>query len=519
MPRLVVVSNRVPMPGDRNPAAGGLAVGLADVITPGTLWFGWSGRRGSTTSAAPSITTLRDVTYATMDLSEADYRRFYVGFANGALYPLLLYRLGQVSFRQDDYAGYRAVNDAFAANLMPLLRDDDQVWVHDYQLLLVAHALRALGAKQRIGFFLHTPFVPPAIFGALPRAAELLHGMFACDVIGFHTQEYRDSFLQCVKVLAGIQPDADGAFKYEGRLVRTIVDPIGIDVGAFSATASRAAGHPAATRLARSLGERPLGISVDRLDYAKGLPNRVQALEHLFARYPEHRKNLTFLQIAAPSREELPIYRALHRDLDRAVGDINGRYSEADWTPIRYITRAVGRSTLAGYYRIARLGVVTPLRDGMNLVAKEYIAAQNPADPGGLVLSRFAGAAEQLTDALIVNPFDAEEIAEAMHSGLTMPLDERQARHKSLLAAIRVSSARQFSQTFMAALQPDAQPVPPPEPPPEPKAPPILGADWPNMKQIPNDGELVSPSLPEKSGGIALLRRMAQIPAAGHPRD
>jgi len=456
MTRLVVVSNRVPVPGDRNPAAGGLAIGLADAVTPGTLWFGWSGRRGPETSTQPTITEVREVTYATIDLAEADYRRFYVGFANGALYPLLLYRLGQVSFRQDDYAGYRTVNEAFAAALNPLLRDDDVIWIHDYQMMTVGHALRALGARQRIGFFLHTPFVPPALFCALPRAAELLDALCACDLIGFHTSDYRDAFLQCVSVLLDETADQDGTFTHRGRRVRVIVDPIGIDAAGFASTAARSVGNVTPMRLARSLGGRPLGISVDRLDYAKGLPNRVQAMDHLFTRHPEYRKRLTFLQIAAPSREELPIYRALHRELDRTVGDINGRYSEADWTPIRYITRMVARSTLAGYYRLAQLGVVTPLRDGMNLVAKEYIAAQNAADPGVLILSQFAGAAEELTDALIINPFDAEAIAEAMHEGLAMPLDERQARHKSLMTRIRTSSARQFCQTFLAALRPNA---------------------------------------------------------------
>lgn len=457
MSRLVVVSNRVPVPGDRNPAAGGLAVGLADAVVPGSLWFGWSGRRAPMTSTEPAIAIARGVTYATIDLGEADYRGFYTGFANGALYPLLLFRLGLMEFRQEDYAAYRAVNSAFAAALAPLLRPDDMIWVHDYQLLAVGHALRALGVRQRIGFFLHTPFVPPQIFCALPRAAELLEALCACDVVGFHTTEYQESFLQCVTSLLGVLPDSEGYFTYQGRQVRAIVTPIGIDVAKFTAIATRNAHSGLATKLETSLNGRPLGISVDRLDYAKGLPNRIQALAYLFASHPEHRKQVVFLQIAAPSREEVTAYRTLRRELDRAVGDINGRYSEADWTPIRHMARAVGRSTLAGYYRLARLGVVTPLRDGMNLVAKEFIAAQNPAEPGALVLSRFAGAAEELTDALIVNPFDVQEIAAAMHQGLTMPLDERQARHKSLLARIRASSARQFCQSFMAALR-DEQP-------------------------------------------------------------
>jgi len=345
------------------------------------------------------------------------------------------------------------VNKAFAEALLPLLREDDLIWIHDYQLLLVGQELRALGVTQRIGFFLHTPFAPPPIFNVLPNAAALLEGLCACDVIGFHTAEYRDAFLQCVNQLPRVGQLNDGWFTHAGHLVQAIVDPIGIDVEGFATVAARNAGNVPATRLAGSLGGRPLGISVDRLDYAKGLPNRVEALDHLFTLFPEHRKRVTFLQIAAPTREELPIYRTLRRELDRTVGDINGRYSEADWTPIRYITRQIGRSTLAAYYRLARLGVVTPMRDGMNLVAKEFVAAQNQADPGVLILSRFAGAAEDLTDALIVNPFDAEEIATAMHQGLVMPLEERRARQQSLLARIRASSARAYCLTFLAALR------------------------------------------------------------------
>lgn len=454
MARLVIVSNRVPVPGDRNPAAGGLAVALADAVTPGSLWFGWSGRRAATTAAAPAVIEARGVTYATLDIGEADYRRYYSGFANGTLYPLLLYRLGLVNFRREDYAGYRAVNRAFAAALAPLLRPDDLIWIHDYQLIPLAQELRELGVGQRIGFFLHTPFVPPALFCALPRAEELLDALCACDVVGFHTEDYRTAFLDCARTLLGSAPDAAHGFLHRGRRVQAIVDPIGIDADAFSAMAARAAQGHAAGVLRQSLTGRHLAVSVDRLDYAKGLLNRVQALDHLLGTHPEHLRAITFLQVAAPSREELADYRTLRRDLDRAVGDVNGRYSEPDWAPIRYITRPIRRTTLAGFYRLARLGLVTPMRDGMNLVAKEFVAAQDPADPGVLVLSRFAGAAEQLTGALIINPFDAEEIAEAMHRGLVMPLAERQARHRGLLAAVRDSSARHFCERFLAALDP-----------------------------------------------------------------
>ena len=468
MPRLVIVSNRVPVPGDRNPAAGGLAVGLADAVTAGSLWFGWSGRRGAETTLIPDIVQARDVTYATIDLAEADYRKFYAGFSNGTLYPLLLYRLGLVTFTKDDYVGYRSVNRAFATALASLLQPDDLIWIHDYQLIPLGHELRDLGVNQRIGFFLHTPFVAPALFCALPSAVELLDALCACDVVGFHTSEYRTAFLDCVAALLGITATPDGRFVHRGRTVQAIVNPIGIDVAGFTAMATRAAVGTAARQLVQSLGDRPLAISVDRLDYAKGLPNRIQALGHMFANHPEHRRRVTFLQVAAPSREELGDYRSLRRELDRGVGDLNGRYSEPDWTPVRYITRSLRRSTLAGFYRHARLGVVTPMRDGMNLVAKEFIAAQNAADPGVLILSRFAGAAEDLSEALIVNPFDGEEIAEAMHRAIIMPLDERQERQKALLARIRISSAKQYCLRFIAALEasPDAKTGPTVETPP-----------------------------------------------------
>jgi len=243
---------------------------------------------------------------------------------------LLLYRLGLVNFRREDYAGYRAVNAASAAALAPLLEPDDLIWIHDYQLIPLGAELRALGVAQRIGFFLHTPFVPPALFCALPKARELLDALCACDVIGFHMADYREAFLQCVSVILGARPDDDNCFVHRGRLVQAVVDPIGIDVGAFTATAARAAAGVVINRLARSLAGRQLAVSVDRLDYAKGLANRIQALDQLFRNHPEHRRHLIFLQVAAPSREELDAYRTMRRELDRAVGDINGRYSEPD---------------------------------------------------------------------------------------------------------------------------------------------------------------------------------------------
>jgi trehalose 6-phosphate synthase len=357
-----------------------------------------------------------------------------------------------VDFRRADYEAYRAVNQRFAAALAPLLRSEDLVWIHDYHLFPLAAELRRLGITNRIGFFLHTPFVPPAVFAALPRAENLIRDLAACDVVGFHTEGYRDDFLECARRMLGVVPDVDGSFIFEAREVKAIVAPVGIDAAKFTADAIRSGRRAEAQRLRESMGHRALAIGVDRLDYSKGLPQRFLAFGHLLAQFPEHRNNVNFLQVAARSREDVGDYQRLRRELDRMAGDTNGRYSEFDWTPLRYMTRTLKRSTLAGFFRIARLGIVTPLRDGMNLVAKEYIAAQNPTDPGVLVLSRFAGAADELKEALIVNPFDPDEIADALHRGLVMDLSERRDRHQALLARVREGSAQHFCDVFMSAL-------------------------------------------------------------------
>jgi trehalose 6-phosphate synthase len=450
--RLVVISNRVPVPTERGPRAGGLAVALADALRPGSMWFGWSGKHAAEPTDTPHVQDAGGLTYATLDLTEAEYRLFYVGYSNGALWPLLHFRLGLVNFRREEYEGYREVNRRFATALAPLLQPDDLIWVHDYHLIPLAAELRALGVTQRIGFFLHTPFVPPAILLALPRATELLQTFAAYDVVGFHTTIYRDEFINCVRHLLNIEVDDDGTFSHDGRTVRAIVDPIGIDAEGFAKDAARAVRGAEARRLRDSLGGRALAIGVDRLDYSKGLIDRFQAFGRLFANYPEHRRQVSFLQVAARSREDLGSYQQLRRELDRIVGDTNGRYSEFDWTPLRYVTRAMSRRTLSGFYRLARLAVVTPLRDGMNLVAKEYIAAQNSADPGVLILSRFAGAADHLTEALIVNPYDADEIAEAMHQALAMDQAERRARHEALREKVWQTSAHRYCEVFLSHL-------------------------------------------------------------------
>jgi trehalose 6-phosphate synthase len=452
MSRLVIVSNRVPLPSERGARAGGLAVALADALRPGSLWFGWSGKKSARGASGVNEQRSDQVTYATIDLTEADYKAFYVNFSNGALWPLLHSRLGLMEFHTEDLEGYARVNAQFAASLAPLLRPDDVIWVHDYHLMKLGAELRALGVKNRIGFFLHTPFVPPSVFATLPRGNELLRDLCDYDVIGFHTQTYREFFVAALSECLGIRVDAEGRFYHHGRTCRAIVDPIGIDAASFARTASVAASGPDAKALRASLGDTSLAIGADRLDYSKGLIKRFEAIDRFFATYPQYRHKVTMMQVAARSREEHGAYQRLRRDLDRIVGDINGRYSEFDWAPLRYITRTVRRDSLAGFYRLARMAIITPLRDGMNLVAKEYVAAQDILDPGVVILSRFAGVAEEFTDALTVNPYDADEIAAAMHQALTMELGERRERWQALYRQVTHNTAERFCDVFLSHL-------------------------------------------------------------------
>lgn len=451
MARLVIVSNRVPVPKARAAHAGGLAVALKDVLTPGAMWFGWSGRVAEDASPVPSIVDSRGVTYATLDLSSADYAHFYVGFANSALWPLFHFRPALMKFRREDYAGYRAVNEKLASALLGLLRPDDVIWVHDYHLIPLAGVLRAAGVANRIGYFHHIPFAPASFVATLPVAREMLDDLTRYDVAGFQTEGYARDFREAAGRLIGADIEGETVC-VAGRETRVIAAPIGIDAASFERDAIRATRSDEAERLRASLHGRALAIGVDRLDYSKGLPNRFEGYARLLALHPEHRQKISFLQIAARSREDVVAYRELARELDRKAGDINGRFAEFDWTPLRYLTRAAPRRTLAGFYRIARIGVVTPLHDGMNLVAKEFVAAQDPHDPGVLVLSRFAGAADELTEALLVNPYDPDEIAEALHAALIMPADERRARYAALRKTVFAATAAAFARGFLAAL-------------------------------------------------------------------
>lgn len=453
MARVVIVSNRVPTPGVDGPRAGGLAVALADAVKPGDLWFGWSGAIAAETSDGARVVTAKGIEYATVDLSQSDYEHFYVGYTNSMLWPLLHFRPSMAAFERSDLDAYVSVNQMFAKVLQPLLKPDDLIWVHDYHLIPLAKGLRALGVTNRIGFFLHVPFVPPSLLETAPNARSLLRELCAYDVVGFQTERNAEDFRDCLKKMMGYDSEPGEPVYVDGHSVLPLACPIGIDAQGFGKLAHRAARNKDTKRLTDSLVGRTLIIGVDRLDYTKGLPNRFEGFSRMLARYPEHRNKVSYLQVAARSREDVLPYQELKRELDRKAGEVNGRFGEYDWVPLRYITRPVARNTIAGFYNVARVALVTPYRDGMNLVAKEFIAAQPSEDPGVLILSQFAGAAEELTEAIVINPHDADTIAEALHKALVMPLAERRERYDALYAKVVRTSAKAFCDRFLAALQ------------------------------------------------------------------
>ncbi|HWU26924.1 MAG TPA: trehalose-6-phosphate synthase [Rhizomicrobium sp.] len=451
MTRLVIVSNRVPLPR-KGPQAGGLAVVLKDIVKPGTLWFGWSGKTSSVDNEEAQIAVHGGISYATIDLAEETYKKFYVGMSNGTLWPMFHFRLNLIDFCRQNFEGYRKANERFAEALVKLLLPDDLIWVHDYHLIPLGAQLRALGVKNRIGFFLHVPFVPASVFAVMPRAESLLKDFCAYDIAGFQTETHRSDFLDCVRRILEYRIDSKGAVSAPLRELATLVAPVGIEPEQFRRQAETSARGRNGQRLTESLAGRRLMIGADRLDYSKGLPNRFEAFNRLLSRFPEHRSRVNFLQIAAPSREDVAEYQALRPVLNRIAGEVNARHGAFDWVPLRYMSQGLARSTLAGFYRLSRVGVVTPFSDGMNLVAHEYLAAQDATDPGVLVLSQFAGSASYLNDALIVNPYDPDEIAEAMHQALVMGVLERQRRHARLTECLADLTASSYCSNFLAAL-------------------------------------------------------------------
>ncbi|MFP6559003.1 alpha,alpha-trehalose-phosphate synthase (UDP-forming) [Paraburkholderia sp. B3] len=458
MGRLIVVSNRVATPTETKGSAGGLAVGVFGALKDaGGVWFGWSGDvvSESVANAGPVLVDEEPVTFATVGLTRKDYDQYYRGFSNATLWPVFHYRNDLARYERDEYAGYRRVNAWLAHKLIKLVDPDDNIWVHDYHLIPFAEALRSEGVTNRTGFFLHIPFPSPQVLQTIPPHDELVRSLCCYDLLGFQTrndqQAFHDYIVREARGKVSEQGDKAQVEAY-GRRLRTGVYRIGVFPDEIAEQAARYESRQHVLDLKQSLEGRKLIMSVDRLDYSKGLVERFHAFEQLLEDAPEWRGKVTLVQIAPPTRSDVASYRLIREELEREAGRINGRYSGLDYTPIRYLSQQYDRWKLMSLFRESQVGYVTPLHDGMNLVAKEYVAAQNPADPGVLVLSVFAGAAAELSGALLVNPHDATGMAEALQRALSMPLAERQSRYETNMAALRRNDLGVWRDTFLSDL-------------------------------------------------------------------
>ncbi|WP_380874480.1 alpha,alpha-trehalose-phosphate synthase (UDP-forming) [Sphingomonas sp. DBB INV C78] len=457
MSRLIVISNRVSAGGG---AQGGLAVALTSALREqGGIWFGWSGNRTDEFTGHINFQREDGVTTATVDLEDQDIEEYYNGYANRTLWPLFHYRIDLAEYERDFAGGYQRANERFADTVMPLIEAEDVVWVQDYHMFPLGAELRKRGLRNRIGFFLHIPWPPRRLLVTLPEARELVESLLEYDVIGFHTDEWLQSFCDYAREELGGTLSEDGVLEIGDRRVRLIACPIGIDAKDFAALAASDKARETYDLVRHSAVGRALIVGVDRLDYSKGLEERFLGYERFLTENPHERKEVVLLQIAPPSRASVESYQRIRNALEGLAGRINGEHAALDWVPIRYVNQGYSRDVLAGVYRASRIGLVTPLRDGMNLVAKEYVAAQNPDDPGVLILSRFAGAAEQMKDALLVNPHSAEEISDSIRQALAMPLAERKQRWKALMQGVQDQDVMWWRRRFTAALFAEQPPV------------------------------------------------------------
>lgn len=447
MGRLIVVSNRIPV-GDE--LSGGLVVALHECLQElGGIWLGANPELVEDPQPAVRLLGADGYTKMGFDLSEEDQENYYFGYANSVLWPLCHRRSDLMDLQPDYLDGYLRVNERVAEGIASLIEPDDLIWIHDYHFFPLAKALRARGVTARIGFFLHIPFPTIQDVDALPDKDQFVEWLSAYDLIGLQTEADVATCFEVFRRIESTEIFSHGRVGYQGKIVSIASFPIGIDPESFVHTAKQHDGRAAVNLLP---GDQFV-LGIDRLDYSKGLPQRMEGFGEWLNRRGEGDPRASFVQIATPSREAVEAYQNLRDELAMLAGKQNGRHSALDWTPIRYINSYVDRDTLAGLYRAADVCLVTPLADGMNLVAKEFVAAQDPSDPGVLVLSRFAGAAEQLTEALIVNPYDIASIADAIDQGLKMPREERVERYEAMAEVVFGQTVDAWARDFIKRLE------------------------------------------------------------------
>ncbi|WP_339108638.1 trehalose-6-phosphate synthase [Thioclava sp. GXIMD4216] len=447
MGRLICISNRIP--SGPNPS-GGLVVALHDTIKEtGGIWIGTSGEIVDTPE-----NTLHEITDGpfrrmAFDLTEAEQENYYFGFSNQVLWPLFHGRTDLLEIHAEYLDSYKEVNRRFAKMLIEVIEPEDRIWVHDYHLIPLALYLRQLGAKNRMGFFLHTPFPNPITLHALPNAEDVCEWLANYEVVGMQSERDARAAIACLTEIAGAQELAGGFVQLGERQCRVAAFPIAIDAQEFRHLAEEQIDRLPAGVIKP---DRRLIIGVDRLDYTKGVPQRFKAFGEFLSRHEEWHRHVSLIQISPPTREGVEAYDNIREETEHLSGQVNGQFADIQWAPIRFINRPVPRETLAGLYRAAQIALVTPLMDGMNLVAKEFVAAQNPEDPGVLILSQFAGAAEQMDDALIVNPHDIEQMATAIMTALAMPLQDRRRHHEALMDVLLTKDVSWWSKGFLTAL-------------------------------------------------------------------
>jgi trehalose 6-phosphate synthase/phosphatase len=462
-PALIVVSNRLPFRAERRSdglhlvrSSGGLVAALEPVLNQrGGVWIGWAGVSGEDVEAAGglSLPPPGPVSFEAVPLSAHEVTQFYGGFSNRTIWPLFHYFVGRMTIDGAMWRAYERVNERFAQVAAARAGAGTLVWVHDYQLLRVPHHLRRLAPACRIAFFLHIPFPAADVFRVLPWSRALLRGVLGADLVGFHISAYAEHFLTCAERLLGCDVDrVAGIVRFEGREVSVQAHPISIDAAEMERLSTAVAPRP------EGAGEERVReiLGVDRLDYTKGIHERLLAIERLLDRHPGYRGGIRFTQLLVPSRERVAEYSQLKREIDETVGRINGRFAEPGWNPIHYLVRSLPPEELVALYQHADVALITPLRDGMNLVSKEYVVAQVEND-GVLILSEMAGAAEELQEALLVNPFDIDAVAEALHRALSMPEDERRARMSALRDRVRAHDAHAWVNRFLEAADAAAQ--------------------------------------------------------------